>query len=205
MKIFKKIAVLSSILVGSAMAQDSEPELDSQAIDQFDEAIYQSVDKNAADYIDQKSYGGGNYYLFYAASGATSINNMDYSYSGSGCVYNTITSIGSAFFDMPLQIPDGHAIRGFRYYWYDNGSGASSNAQLIKFDGAGGNEYLLTVVSSDTSGYGDRYANILNSSGVATPHIVDNHSGSYVVRFYTNGNNNNIRICGVRLFINSTP
>lgn len=203
MKNFKKIAVLSSILMGSAMAQDSEQGLDSQSIDEFDQAMYQPVDKNAADYIDQKAYGNGYYYLSYTASGATSMYDSEYSYASGACVYQT--SGGNGYFDMPLQIPDGHAIIGFRYYWYDNDNSAISNANLFKFNGAGTIDGLLTIESTDTSGYGDNYATIKNSSGVAEAHTVNNFTGSYVIRFYAGGTDNNTRICGVRLFINSTP
>lgn len=202
MKNFKKIAVLSSILMGSAMAQDSEQGLDSQPIDELNQAMYQPVDKNAADYIDQKTYGSGDYYLFYAASGATSIHDSEYSYGGAGCVYRTS---GDRYFDMPLQIPDGHAIYGFRYYWYDNDNSAISNAALLKYNGEGDVETLLTVVSTDTSGYGNSYDDIQNSSGVAEPHTVNNRTGSYVIRFSSDGTDEKIKICGVRLFIDSTP
>lgn len=204
MKNFKKIAVLSSVLVGSAVAQDSEQGLDSLLIDKFDQAIYQPVDKTAADYIDQKSYGNGNYYLFYAASSATSAFDAEYSYQGSGCIYKTS---GIGHFEMPLQIPDGHAIKGFRYYWYDNDHNTSSfsYAGLIKFDGAGDVTELLNIRSTNTSDYGSFYAVIQDSNGNAEPHTVDNDTGSYVIRFYSGGTDNKIRMCGVRLYIDSTP
>lgn len=205
MKNLKKLIVLGSMFIGSAIAQDLEQELD-LPFTNLDQIMYQ-----AADYIDQqqsfqKAYGNGIYFLSYPASGATAVRSTtEYLPAGSNCVYKV--SSGSSYFDMPLQIPPGHAIVGFRYYWYDLSNTAHSTATLLKFDGSGGFSNLLEVQSTDTTGYGSRLGYVRDGSNNLAPHTVNYSNGSYVIRFGSSPSaiGTPIQMCGVVLFINSTP
>lgn len=199
MKKLKQMAALGSLLVGSGVvvAQDSIEELDSSLVE-IDHSMYQTFDKKTEDEAEQKAFGSGDYFLFLSASGATKLNSSTaYTYTGAGCIRPTAAATYEAF-DMSVQIPDGHRIRGFRYYWYDNDSSANSTANLFKFDDNGDPVMLSSQqVSADSSGYGNAY------NGFSTPHTVNNSDGSYVIRFETTTANANIRMCGVRLFISS--
>ncbi len=141
------------------------------------------------------------YYLFLGASGA-SITDSDpsYQYSGSGCMHMISDQEPQGDFDLDLQIPDGHQIISFRYYFYDGDQSASS-AQLYKFNGQGGSTPIDQAVSTGNSGYG----NVLNTLGGTLNHIVDNSTGYYVLRFQAFAAGTSQRMCGVRFYIDPTP
>lgn len=141
-----------------------------------------------------KDFASGTYYVFVSAAGATAIRNEDtFDYSGSGCIYETGDS--GAFFDVNLQLPDGHLIRGYRYYYYD-GSASSSNTILFQFHGDGTFTSIHDIVSSGDTGYGNIYE-VLSGGN----HVVNNANGAYVIRFNSSEAGNNQRLCGVRLFM----
>lgn len=102
-------------------------------------------------------------------------------------------------FDVNLQLPDGHQILGYRYYWFDV-SASSSRASLFQFDGAGGTTLLGNNDSTGDSGFGESYLNLL-----ADNIIVNNYNGSYTIRFNSNEDGNDQRMCAVRLFMDSDP
>lgn len=197
MKKIKQMAALGSLLIGSGVvvAQDVFDEFEDPALAEANQSLYQEADKNPEDDSNRKAFGNGYYSLFLPASGATEINTSEgYRYIGGGCMRATT---GAKSLDMAVQIPDGHRIHGFRYYWYDNDSSAVSDATLYKFNDIGGSMLLGQMASSDNvPGYNSGYRNIAN-------HIVDNSTGSYVIRFYSSAANSNIRMCGVRLSISA--
>lgn len=209
MKKLKQMAALGGLLMGSGVvvAQDTYHELEDPALAEANQSLlYQVPNKNAQDESDLKAFGSGFYYLFLSASGATEISTAEgYAYAGSGCMRATT---GLKDLDVAVQIPDGHQINGFRYYWYDNDTNADTRAYLYKFSDTGSVMSLgsaTTVTSTDTSGYGSAYQQLEDSNGDFAPHTVDNSTGSYVIRFYSRETDNKIRMCGVRIAIYTNP
>ena len=98
-------------------------------------------------------------------------------------------------FDINLQLPDGHIIQGFRYYWNDTDAD-STTARLWKFNGLGATSSLLAISSTGDTGYGQNYVALTGGD-----HVVDNTTGSYILRFDGSGTGFTQRMCGVRLFM----
>ena len=150
---------------------------------------------NAMDMKLEKGFGSGIYYLFIApSSGSVNHSTLDYTYGGAGCMY-TSSSHTDGDFDVNLQLPDGHSINGFRYFWNDTDTGFST-ARLWKFNGAGGVIDLLSISSTGDTGFGSAFDTVVNY-----PHVIDNTTGSYVIRFTGSGSGSTQEICGVRLAI----
>lgn len=209
MKKLKQMAALGGLLMGSGVvvAQDTYHELEDPALAEANQSLqYQVPNKNAQDESDLKAFGDEYYYLFLAASGATETSTAQgYTYGGFGCMRATT---GAKHLDVAVQVPDGHQINGFRYYWYDNDTNADTRAFLFKFNDTGSVISLgstTTVISTDTSGYGSAFQQLEDSSGNFAPHTVDNSTGSYVIRFYSRETDNKIRMCGVRIAIFANP
>lgn len=130
------------------------------------------------------------YYLYFPASvGAPISQTADKAYWGAGCVYMG----ASSGLDVSLQLPDGHSIRGFRYFWDDNSAGSTA-AVLFDFDGAGGFTNIHRVDSTGDTGFGSDYQNLAGGDVV-----VDNWNNAYTIRFTTNEGNSSQRMCGVRI------
>ncbi len=133
---------------------------------------------------------GAIYYLYLNASSASPISqSAGKTYFSAGCVYNSAT--GSM--DMSLQLPDGHTIRGFRYYW-DDSSASSSSAAMISYDGAGGFTTLNTLQSTGDTGFDSAYENLPGGDVV-----VDNETSGYSIRFFNGEAGSTQRMCGVRI------
>lgn len=148
------------------------------------------------DYL--KTYGepSGYYYVYLPASGITPYSKSSVAgYGSAGCIQR---SSPTGYYDLQLQMPDGHEIKGFRYYYFDN-STSSSNAFLYTVDNSGNLSSQLSITSTGDTGYGTIYANM------PTTTLVSNFSYKYSIRFSTGETGSNQRICGVRLFMDSTP
>ncbi len=199
-KYLKSIALISLATTSISFAQPEGSEREAGVHYQTLDGLNKVIDINAPDYLPNRGFGTGNYYLFLGASGAASTDSaLDYSYGGGGCMQVDGASVANGDFDMAVQLPDGHQILGYRYYWFDN-SASSSQAQLFYFDGTGGFSFWDANVSTGDTGYGDGYVNV-DTENV----IVDNFGGYYVVRFRSDEDGSNQRICGIRFFIDSDP
>ncbi len=151
---------------------------------------------NAEDMMIEKGFGTGNYRVLIAASGSSAnYSTVDYTYGGGGCMY-TSNNLQDGDLDINLQLPDGHTLLGFRYYWNDTDAG-SSTARLWKFDGLGGTTNLLNITSTGDTGFGSFYTALTGGD-----HVIDNSTGAYVIRF-DGGAGNTQEMCAVRLFIAS--
>ena len=130
------------------------------------------------------------YYLYFNASSAAPISQTaGKTYFGAGCVYNSAT--GSL--DASLQLPDGHTIRGFRYYW-DDASASSTSAAMITYDGAGGFTTLNTIQSTGDTGFDSVYENLPGGDVV-----VNNATTAYSFRFFNSEAGSAQKMCGVRV------
>ncbi len=140
----------------------------------------------------EKGFESGTYSLFFAASGASANGSaLDYTYGGGGCMYQNST-ISDGDFDMNLQLPDGHFIRGYRYFWNDT-TASSSNAALFQFDGQGGLTVLENHSSTGDTGFGSFFEDFPGGDI-----LVDNTAGAYVIRFNSSENGPGQEMCGVR-------
>lgn len=102
-------------------------------------------------------------------------------------------------FDLQLQIPIGHEIRGFRFYYYDDNA-SSSTAQLYTInigDGSYTSELLTNSVGD--GGYNNHYTSL------SPNYLLVTGSRRYSLRLGSNEQGSNQRLCGVRLLINATP
>lgn len=153
------------------------------------------------DYMPEKTYESGNglYYLFLSGSSATPYTSSTVSkYGGAGCVYSPNSSSNSKQYHIQLQIPSGHEIKGFRYYYYDNSTDKTfASLYTIDFDGSYSDKQV--VYSSGNSGYGSIYKSLPEKL------FAYNFRYKLGVRFVTYDGTSNQRFCGVRLWIDSTP
>lgn len=184
------ITMLSTMVVGASMAQE---EADGQ-VGTYMQTMDSVTKPTPLDgRTNEKGFDAGLYYLFFSASGASPNGSaLDYTYSGAGCMHQN-NSIANGDLDVNLQLPDGHSIRGYRYYWYDS-SASSSNAILFQLDGQGGLTTLDNYESTGDTGYGSEYNNLTGGD-----HVVNNTNGAYVIRFNSNEDGNTQRMCGVRI------
>ncbi len=133
---------------------------------------------------------GALYYLYFSASTAAPISQTaGKTYSSAGCVYNSAT--GSL--DVSLQLPDGHTIKGFRYFW-DDASASSTSAAMITYDGAGGFTTLDTLQSTGDTGFGSFYQDLPGGDVV-----VNNATTAYSFRFFNSEAGFAQKMCGVRV------
>lgn len=198
-KYMKSMALLSLAATGMVQAQESEMGvgIDNGSLDSIN-SINHSPD--APDMQLNKGFGTGNYYVWVSASGASSNHSaLNYSYAGGGCMRQDSAGQSNGDFDINVQLPDGHQILGFRYYWYD-ASASDSRASLFQFDGLGSLTLFGNNDSTGDTGFGEFY---LDLSGDNI--IVDNFSGSYTIRLNSNEDGNNQRVCAVRLFMDADP
>lgn len=109
-----------------------------------------------------------------------------YDYFGSGC----ISSKGSDYFVLDLQLPADAEIDFVRLYYYD-ASTANARLYLTTYNGQGGYSDVVYVDSSGSSGYG--------SAGTSTSYVVDpvNQAVSLVWRPNTVGSS--MALCGARI------
>ncbi|KAA3638312.1 MAG: hypothetical protein DWP95_12915 [Proteobacteria bacterium] len=198
-----KLCIIGGLLVtGVGFSQNAlQDELMLKSGESFPNNSWRSKFKDNPDdpdYLATKTYGepSGNYGVYLPASGTSPYSkSMTSIYGGAGCIYRNSPS---GFYDLQLQLPDGHEIHGFRYYFYDS-SAASSTAYLYTVDNSGIFSSELTIVSTGDTGYGSVYA------GLPTTTLVDNYNYTYSIRFYSGETGGNQEICGVRLFMDSTP
>lgn len=132
-------------------------------------------------------------YMFIPASAfVPQDDDMSYNYVSSGCIYRVN---GTRYSQYAVQLPEGAEIDYIRLYYYDNSVDYNVKADLFAFNGLGG-DTLIASVNSD--GQGDYYTSI--GSWISPTHIVDNLSGSLVVRlYYSDAGDISVRICGVRI------
>jgi hypothetical protein len=199
-----KLGITSGLLVtGLGFSQTAlEDELMLQPGESLLDSSWRSEFKpspNDLDYISTKTYGEANgyYYVYLPASGASPYDKSStYVYGGSGCIYRNTPS--GSWYELQLQMPDDHQLIGFRYYYSDN-SASQSTAFLYTVDNSGNYVSELSISSTGNSGYGTIY-NVM-----PTTMLVDNFNYRYTLRFYSSENSSNQEICGVRLFMDSTP
>lgn len=184
------LSMLSTMVVGASMAQE---EADGQ-VGTYMQTMDSVTKPTPLDgHTNEKGFDSGLYYLFFSASGASSNGStLDYTYEGGGCMSQN-NSILNGDLDVNLQLPDGHSIRGYRYYWYDT-SASSSAASLFQMDGQGGFTLIDSYDSTGDTGYGSFYSNLTDGD-----HVVNNTNGAYVIRFNSNENGSGQRMCGVRI------
>lgn len=193
--LLKSMALASLFFSGIVSAEVSEADLPIGVKYYDKEAKSKADDPNAEDSLANRGIGSGFYYLFLGASGAAVTNsNPTYAYSGGGCMQRNSGGVIDGDFDLDIQVPDGHEIQGIRYYFYDNSAGSSALASF-KFDGEGGLTLLDSILSTGDTGYGNIY------QAFTTPHVVDNITGHLVLRFNSNEDGNDQRLCGARIFI----
>jgi len=198
-KYMKSMALLSLATVGITQAQESEMGV---GIEHGNLDSINSINHspNAPDLMTEKGFGSGSYRVFLAASGASSTYSVtDYAYAGGGCMRVDGNGGIDGDFDLNFQLPDGHQILGYRFYWYD-ASASNSNAYLFKFDGAGGLTLLGNNASTGDTGYGEAYLDLS-----ADNLIVSNFDGAYTIRFTSGEDGNDQRVCAVRLFVDADP
>ena len=198
-KYIKSMALLSLVAAGTVQAQESElaTGMSHQSLDSINSIDYSP---NAPDVMQQKGFGSGTYYVWVAASGASATSSaLDYSYSGGGCMQQDGNSQLDGDLDVNVQLPDGHQVLGFRYYWNDN-SASSSSAILWQFDGLGSVNNFGTNTSTGDTGTGSFYLD-LSADNI----IVNNAAGSYTIRFNSNENGSAQEMCAVRLFMDADP
>ena len=199
MKIKILCSVAAAVISCNSIASEAQFEINSPAGEK-----HQSLDgmnainhnPNAEDMVIEKGFGTGFYYaLIPASGGSANYSTVDYTYGGGGCMY-TSNSLVDGDLDINLQLPDGHTLLGFRYYWSDTDAG-SSDATLYKFNGLGSVTNLLNIASTGDTGFGSLYENLSGGD-----HVIDNSTGAYVIRF-DGGSGNTQEMCGVRLFFES--
>ena len=199
-KFIKSVAMVSLAISGASFAQEEGSDRESGVYYQTLDGLSKTKDPNSLNNGENKGFDDTGYFVFLGASGAVSTNSgMDYSYVGGGCMRANSGTASNGDFDLDLQLPDGHQIEGYRYYWYDDNA-SSSQVQLFKFDGSGGITFWDANVSTGDTGYGNEYLNLFSENI-----IIDNSTGYYVFRFSTNEEGNNQRMCGVRLYIITNP
>lgn len=199
-----KLGITSGLLVtGLGFSQTAlEDELMLQPGESLLDSSWRSEFKPSPkdlDYISTKTYGEANgyYYVYLPASGASPYDKSStYVYSGSGCIHRNTPS--GSWYELQLQMPDDHQLIGFRYYYSDS-SASSSTAFLYTIDNTGTFSNELSITSTGDTGYGAIYASMPATT------LVDNFNYRYTLRFYSSENSSNQEICGVRLFMDSTP
>ena len=188
----KSMAWMAAMVSTSVSAQSTVPD---EVINVTDQFTITKVNYQDADEMSDKSF-SGNYYLNLAASGSElNISADDYAYASEGCIY---FDTNPGFLEINLHLPDGHRIRGVRYYYKDNDTN-SSRAQLYIAPSDGSFSALHSVDSTGDSGtYASEYEDL------PSVHFVNNAENAYVMRLYTTATGTNQQMCGVRLFM-ATP
>lgn len=184
------IALSQSALDDELMLQPGESLLNTDWPSEFKD------NPDDPDYL--KTYGEplGSYFVYLPASGITPYSKSSTAaYGGAGCIQR---SSSSGYYDLQLQMPDGHEIKGFRYYYSDS-SASSSTAFLYTIDNTGTFSNELSITSTGDTGYGAIYASMPATT------LVDNFNYRYGIRFSTGETGSNQIICGVRLWMDSNP
>lgn len=186
------VAILTAMVSNSVSAQSTVTD---KVIDATDQFTVTKVEYQDADESSNKNF-SGNYYLNLAASGSEiNIAADDYVYAQGGCIY---FDTNAGFLEINLHMPDGHRIRGVRYYYKDSSIGFS-RAQLYIAPSTGSFSSLVNVDSTGNSGtYASEYEDLPST------HFVNNAENAYVMRLYTNNTGTDQQMCGVRLFM-TTP
>lgn len=109
-----------------------------------------------------------------------------YDYFGSGC----ISSKGSDYFVLDIQLPTGAEIDFVRLYYY-NTSTSNARLYLTWYDGQGGYSDVMFVDSSGSAGYG--------SVGASTSYIVDPVTQAVSLVWRPNTTGSTMALCGVRI------
>jgi hypothetical protein len=109
-----------------------------------------------------------------------------YDYFGSGC----ISSKGSDYFVLDVQLPSNAEIDFVRLYYYDTSS-ANARMYLTWYDGAGGYSDVMYIDSSGTSGYG--------SAGAFTSYMMDPVNQSVALVWRPNTTGSSMALCGARI------
>lgn len=114
-----------------------------------------------------------------------------YDYFGNGC----ISSKGSDYFTVDLQLPTGAVIDFIRLYYYD-ASSANARMYLSTYDAAGSYTDVDYVDSSGTGGYG--------SAGIFTNYTVDPITEAVVLVWRPNTTGATMALCGARVRFQAT-
>ncbi len=132
--------------------------------------------------------------LWYRIAGATFMprdSDMEYGYSGRGCMYRA-ANVGDTQFYVDLQMPDGAIIDYLRVYYEDDSATHNARVELYSFDGQGGYTEIASATGIGSPGYG--------SAGIGGfSHEVDNVNESLVVLAGLPSSNDTLAFCGVRL------
>jgi hypothetical protein len=190
--LFSGIVLSQSALDNELMLQPGESLLNTDWPSEFKD------NPDDPDYLPTKTYGAtfGEYYVYLPTSGITPYSKSSTAaYGGAGCIQR---SSSSGYYDLQLQMPDGHEINGFRYYYSDS-SASSSTAFLYTIDNTGTFSNELSITSTGDTGYGTIYASMPATT------LVDNFNYRYGIRFSTGETGSNQKICGVRLWMDSNP
>lgn len=191
--LFSGIGLSQTALQDELMLKPGESLFNTERIDEFKDS------PEELDYLSTKTYGdvNGEYFIYLPASGASPYDKEStFGYSGAGCIYRNTPS--GSWYELQLQMPDGHEIIGFRYYYSDSNA-SSSTAFLYTVDNTGSKTDELSISSTGNAGYGSVY-NVTPATM-----LVDNANYRYNIRMYSSENGSNQKICGVRLYMDSTP
>ncbi len=158
------------------------------------------IDHKDPAYLADKSYVAGTYTIFYPASGFSPINShTELTYHSAGCSYRSTANAIYDDFDLQLQIPVGHEIRGMWFYYYSD-TASTSNASLYTINGSDGSYTLESWTTSiGDSGYNNHYTSL------SPDYLLISNSKSYSLRLGTSEQGSSQRLCGIRLLINATP
>lgn len=129
-----------------------------------------------------------------SGAGASTDSELEFSYSGAGCMSATGGQALNGDWDVDLHFATGDEITFMRFFYFDSDPAADITMFLFKFDGAGGLTTLASVSSSGSAGFG--------SAGVALSHVVSNTTGGLVLRFTQETSTvNSLRSCAARVLV----
>lgn len=151
-------------------------------------------DEKAFDFLSSnKTYGDGIYTINLIATAATPYSSsVTLNYGSKGCIY------GSGYFDLPLQLPDGHEIFGVRYAFEDSSSD-STEVHLASVDFTGNFVIENTLSSTGDTGYG------FIVDYLSPRVVIDNANYKYMIRFYSPTSTTDQKMCAVQLVMDSAP
>jgi hypothetical protein len=133
-------------------------------------------------------WSGFYYYHVAGSTFHTRQSTSTWAYGGSGCVYRTN---GTQPFVLFLDLPDGSRIDYLRVY-YNDSDAVNGFAGIIRYNGLGTFEDLVSVYSDGNSGYGTQLSSFVG-------HVVDNYEWAYTVFWNPNTNSSTVQMCSLRV------
>jgi hypothetical protein len=109
-----------------------------------------------------------------------------YDYFGTGC----ISSKGTDYFVLDIQLPAGAEIDFVRMYYYDSSS-ANARMYLTSYNAQGGYSDVMYIDSSGTSGYG--------SVGAFTSYVMEPIHEAVTLIWRPNTTGSSMALCGARI------